>query len=65
MPDPNGASGVGPNKAIAAGAAGAVTIILVWAVQTWGHVAIPAEVASSFTTLLAAAAAYLVPHGGG
>lgn len=42
----------------AAGAAGAASIVLVWAVSQAG-VTMPAEVASAVTTLLSFAAAYL------
>lgn len=45
-------------KVAAAGAAGAVTIILVWAVSLAG-VDVPPEVASAVTTLLAFAAGYI------
>jgi len=53
-----------PNKAVAAGVAGAVTVILCWAVETFAKVSIPSEVASSITTLIATAATYFTPHGG-
>lgn len=49
------------NKLLGAGVAGALTVIVVWGVQTFGHVTIPAEVASAFTTLLAAAGTYVAP----
>lgn len=48
-------------KVQAAGAAGAVTVILVWIVGLLG-VDIPPEVASAFTTLIAAAAGWLTPQ---
>lgn len=45
-------------KVAAGGAAGAVSVIVVWIVSLLG-VAVPAEVASAFTTLLGTGAAYL------
>lgn len=51
-----------PNKALAGGLAGGVTIILAWILDTFVHVEIPAEVATAFTTLLSTVAVYLVPH---
>lgn len=53
-----------PNKAVAAGAAGAATIILVWVLGQFAHVSVPPEVASAFTTLIASGATYLTPHEG-
>lgn len=53
----------GPNKAIAAGASGAATILLMWAIGLFG-VTVPAEVASAATTLVATLFTYFVPHGG-
>ncbi len=52
----------GPNKAIAAGASGAATILLMWLVSLLG-VTVPAEVASATTTLVATLFTWLVPHG--
>jgi hypothetical protein len=48
-------------KVQAGGAAGALTVILVWAAGTAG-LDVPAEVASAFTTLIAAAAGWLIPE---
>ena len=54
---------VGPNKAYAAGGAGAVSILLVFMLGQAG-VAVPPEVASAVTTVVATLMAWLVPHGG-
>jgi hypothetical protein len=45
-------------KVAAAGAAGAVTVILVWVAGLFG-LEVPSEVASAFTALIAFAAGYL------
>lgn len=64
----NGQAGYG--KVVAAGAAGAVTIVLTWVLDTFvipGH-PIPAEVGDALTTLIATGAVYWTPHdavGGG
>lgn len=50
------------NKAIGAGLAGGITIILVWALHQWGSIDVPPEVASAFTTVIAGGAAWLTPH---
>ena len=50
-------------KVVAGGVAGAVTVVLVWAVGTFAKVDIPAEVASAITTILSFAASYLFPAG--
>jgi len=49
-------------KVQAGGAAGAATVILVWAAGAAG-LDVPPEVASAFTTLIAAAAGWLTPEG--
>jgi hypothetical protein len=49
------------NKVIGGAFAGAVTIVLVWAVKQFASVEVPAEVASALTTIVSAAVAYLVP----
>lgn len=49
------------NKVIGGAFAGAVTIVLVWAVKQFAGVEAPAEVASAFTTITTAVVAYLVP----
>lgn len=54
---------VGPNKAIAAGAGGAASVLVVWVLGLF-HIAVPPEVASAATTLIAALLTWLVPHGG-
>ncbi len=54
----------GPNKAIAAGASGAATILLMYVVSLFG-ITVPAEVASAATTLVATLFTWFVPHGGG
>lgn len=54
---------IGANKAIAAGASGAATIIVMWLLGMV-HITVPAEVASAATTLVATLFAWLVPHGG-
>lgn len=46
-------------KVAAAGIAGAVSIILVWLLNTVAAVGVPPEVASAFTTVLAFAAGYI------
>ena len=50
------------NKFFGAGIAGAATIVIVWLVHQWGHVDVPPEVASAFTTIFGAAGAWLTPH---
>jgi hypothetical protein len=49
-------------KVVAGAAAGAVTTIVVWAVQQFANVTIPAEVATAISTVLSAAAGYVIPH---
>lgn len=53
----------GPNKAIAAGASGAASVLIIWVIGLLG-VTVPAEVASAATTLAATLFTWLVPHGG-
>lgn len=53
-----------PNKAVAAGLAGAVTIIVAWALNQFAHIQIPPEVATAFTTVVSTGATYLTPHEG-
>lgn len=51
-----------PTQKVAAGSiAGAVTVIVVWAVGLAG-LAVPAYVAAAVTLLLTAAAAYIMPE---
>jgi len=52
-------------KVAAGGAAGALSIIIVWAARQFGHTEIPAEVASAFTTLLAFLVSYITPSAAG
>lgn len=54
---------IGSNKAIAAGASGAASVLIIWLVSLFG-IAVPAEVASAATTLVATLFTWLVPHGG-
>jgi hypothetical protein len=49
------------NSTFAAGVAGAVTVIVAWAVQTWTPLAIPPEVSSSFTAIIMAMLTHFVP----
>lgn len=52
-----------PNRKVAVGAlAGAVTVVLVWAVRQWGKVEIPPEVASAVTTIFTFGVSYMVPE---
>ena len=47
-----------PASTVVSGAAGSATIIIVWALKQWGHVEVPAEVASAFTGLAAVIGAH-------
>ena len=49
------------NSTFAAGVAGAVTVIVAWAVQTWASLTIPPEVASSRTAIIIALLTHFVP----
>lgn len=49
------------NKVAGAGLAGAVSIVIVWALGMTG-VDVPPEVASAITTILAFGTAYLIPE---
>ena len=51
-------------KVVASGATGAVVAILVWGVQTYGGVEIPAEVAAALTTVFSFIAGYITPPAG-
>lgn len=53
-----------PNKAVAAGLAGALTIIIAWVMSQFFHITLPPEVATAFTTVLSTGAAYFTPHEG-
>jgi uncharacterized membrane protein YfcA len=47
-------------KVSAGGLAGALSIILVWALKAYGHTELPPEVASGVTTLISFATSYFV-----
>ncbi len=49
-------------KIIAGAIAGAVTTILVWVAQSFGHTTIPPEVAAAITTLITVITGYMVPN---
>lgn len=53
---------IGANKAVAAGASGAASVLIIWAISLLG-VTVPAEVASAATTLVATLFTWLVPAG--
>ena len=48
------------NKVTAVGLAGALATIIAWAVETFGHVTIPALVVAALVTVLTFAAGYIV-----
>ena len=52
-------------KVTAVGAAGAVSIVLVWVLHQFAHLDMPVEVASAITTLLAFLAGYFTPPANG
>lgn len=54
----------GPNKAIAAGLAGALTTLLVYGL-TFAGINPPADVVAAAQTLIMTGLVYFVPHGGG
>ncbi len=54
---------IGPNKAIAAGTAGSLSILLIYILGLF-HITVPPEVASAATALVSTLFAWLVPHGG-
>jgi len=49
------------NSTFAATVGGAVTIILVWAIESWTQQKIPSEIASSATTIIMAVLTHFVP----
>jgi putative flippase GtrA len=49
-------------KVVAGAAAGAITTIVVWAVQQFANITIPAEVATAISTVLSAIAGYAISH---
>lgn len=63
MPLPSPPTPVGNNKAVAGGAAGAATIILMWILDKFFNLEIPAEVGSAATTLIGTVAVWVTPHG--
>lgn len=46
-------------KVVAAGIGGAVAVIVVWALQTFANIQVPAEVAAAFATVLSFASGYI------
>lgn len=52
-------------KVATAGGAGALVLILVWVLEEFAGISIPAEVASALTVLVSFAAAYVVPERAG
>jgi uncharacterized membrane-anchored protein len=52
-------------KVIAGGVAGALATIAVWALQTFGKVAVPPEIAVALSTILSFAVGYMTPPGEG
>lgn len=48
-------------KVAAGGAAGALSVILLWMLSEFGGIQVPGDVAAAFTLLLSTAAAYLMP----
>lgn len=50
-----------PNRKVnAAALAGALSVVIIWAVKVLGHTEIPAEVASAVTTVLSFLTGYVV-----
>lgn len=41
--------------------AGALSVILIWATQSFGGISVPAEISSAITTALSFVTGYLVP----
>lgn len=56
---PDAAPAIPTPKVAAAGVAGAITILIVWVVQSFTNLDIPPEVASAFTTVVAFLAGYI------
>lgn len=50
-------------KVTAGGLAGALSVLIVWALGEFGGLTIPPEIASAITTVLAFATSYFVPEG--
>ncbi len=55
---------IGPNKAIASGLAGAITTIIIWALNTYAQAGIPDFISGSVLTIITTLLVYYVPHGG-
>lgn len=49
------------NKVSMSAAAGAITVVIVWAAQQFGKVVIPPEVASAITLILMTITGYVTP----
>jgi len=58
---PQMATSVPSRKVLSSGAAGAIVTIIIWAIQAFAKVTIPAEVAAALVTLLSALTGYFVP----
>lgn len=54
----------GPNKAIAAGLAGAIVTIISYLITLFAHQQLPVEVVAALQTIIVTALVYFVPHGG-
>ncbi len=52
-------------KLVATGAAGAITLVIVWAAQQFGHLVIPDEIASALTLIIGLGAGYLTRNEAG
>lgn len=56
-------SNLTPTPKVAAGAfAGALTTLIVWGLQQYAGITLPAEVAASLTTILSFAVAWITPN---
>jgi len=55
------ASQLPTNKTVAGGLAGALTMIVVWALHQWGKVDVPAEIAVAISTVLSFAVSWSTP----
>ena len=55
-----------PTRKVGAGIAigGPLAVILVWGIKTFGHVDVPAEVATAFGSVLTFGVSYFFPDGG-
>ncbi len=50
------------NKVAASGLAGAVTVLIAWALKEFGGIELPAGIESAFTVVVSFATGYLVPN---